>query len=384
MAVGTYALTTVEKAKVHLRLTNEALYANALSVQHVGDGTAATVSVSTSSTAIILTKTGGTSAGTDTLTYAVYATLGEMVTAINAIDREGGGQTYQASLLGTSAADSADLVELTATDCDSEAVTLEYVNEYLIEQLIDAATAWMETLCDRQFMSRDYTEFYDGNGSRHLFVNHYPLTKVSRLSIGRESLLGVRCTASGATWASIMSDGTILTLTYDDSSGTTSTTLAYATYATISALAAQIDATSGWESLSMGDFDDYLTVDIIDQPAHYALSEYAYIEGPADAEAGYRWETGNGRLILSADFPTGNQNIFVEYTGGYATVPADLELACLEVVQSLYNRTRRDADLASERLGDYGWTAKTGLNSTSMGSANGILQRLAGYRRISV
>lgn len=382
MAVGAYALTTVEKAKNHLRLTNESLYANAFNVQHIGDGTAATVQVT--STAVVLVKTGGTSAGTDTLLFATYATMATMIAAINALDREGGGQTYQANLLGVGAADSADLVAVAAADCDTAAVTLEYVNEYLIEQLIDAATAWLETLCDRQFMSRDYTEYYDGNGAADFYMNHWPVTKVTRLSVGRENVLAVRCNASGATWATVRSDGTSLILVYDDSSGEQSTSLAYTTYTTVTDLAAQVNATSGWETQSVGDFGDYLTADICDMPAHYAKDDYAYLEVPYAAEADFRCEEDTGRLDYPPGIPCGRQNIYVEYTAGYSTVPADLELACLETVQSLYNRTRRDAELASERLGDYAWTAKSGDGSTSMSSSKGILRRLSGYKRIAV
>jgi len=372
MAVGTYALTTLAKAKAYLRLAGNQPLESAISVIHTGDGTAATVEVT--SVSVILIQTGGTGAGTDTITFANEPTLGEMVTAINGLTR-----SYRAVLYGVSAAATTDMEIASAVTCLSAEVTLKYTNNYLIEQAVDWATGEIENICDRQLMSRDYEELYDGNGDKYIFLDHWPVTKVSRLSTTRLNVLGVWCSSSSMTYADLRSDGTNLTLTHVDSSGSTSTTLAYATYTTITALAAQINATgSGWAALDLS-YGNYLTTDVLNSPAQYCLNEYAYLDHPYRSARGWRWEEDKGRLWLPSRFPVGTQNIYVEYTGGYTTVPADVEAACLTLVQWMYSQTRKDPHLTSERLGDYQWTAKT-----DSGFMKELEKRLDQYRRMAV
>jgi hypothetical protein len=49
----------------------------------------------------------------------------------------------------------------------------------LVEDLIDRVSTAFETYCDREFLSRERTEYYDGTGTRYLFPNYYPITSVS-------------------------------------------------------------------------------------------------------------------------------------------------------------------------------------------------------------
>lgn len=255
-------------------------------------------------------------------------------------------------------------------------------DDALIADLINSASAAIETICNRQFVSRDYTEEYDGNGSQYFYPNHWPVSKVSRLSIGRLNVLGVQCGSSSMTYADIRSDGTNLTLTHVDSSGSTSTDLAYATYTTITALAVQINATgSGWAALDLS-YGDYLTADILDLPASYSLNKYAYLQQPYQSVSGWRWDSDRGRLWLPSGFPASTQNIWLEYTGGYSTVPGDVEQACLMLIAYNYFGTRRDPGLQSEKLGDYAWAAKSGGGDS--GFYTQLKKSLETYMRIAV
>lgn len=49
----------------------------------------------------------------------------------------------------------------------------------LIEDLIDRISTSFETYCDRKFLSREYTEYYDGVGEDKLFVDQYPIITIS-------------------------------------------------------------------------------------------------------------------------------------------------------------------------------------------------------------
>src|SRR3972149_3748887 len=76
MAIGTYALTTVDKVKNYLRLSNETLYANGLSVQGTGDGTNLILIYDTTSGATTANLALGTYTTISTLAAAVAATSG--------------------------------------------------------------------------------------------------------------------------------------------------------------------------------------------------------------------------------------------------------------------------------------------------------------------
>lgn len=53
-------------------------------------------------------------------------------------------------------------------------------------------------------------------------------------------------------------------------------------------------------------------------------------------------------------FPRGTRNLKVEYTGGYATVPDDVAVACVKLAAAWYAHARSGADgLRRETLGDY-------------------------------
>lgn len=55
-------------------------------------------------------------------------------------------------------------------------------------------------------------------------------------------------------------------------------------------------------------------------------------------------------------FPHGFNNIGVTYTGGYATIPSDLKMACFRMVDLAYSARGRNFALASESLGQYSYS----------------------------
>ena len=74
-----------------------------------------------------------------------------------------------------------------------------------------------------------------------------------------------------------------------------------------------------------------------------------------------------GRLVIDpltteamsyCHFPVGRQNINVVYTAGYATVPEDVQEACVEMCTVLYGATSTDGNIGldSESLGSYSYS----------------------------
>ena len=54
--------------------------------------------------------------------------------------------------------------------------------------------------------------------------------------------------------------------------------------------------------------------------------------------------------------PSAVKSVLVEYTAGYATVPDDLQQACIDVSKMLFLDRRRDTGMQSENLGDYSYS----------------------------
>jgi hypothetical protein len=70
---------------------------------------------------------------------------------------------------------------------------------------------------------------------------------------------------------------------------------------------------------------------------------------PADGQAGF-FLAGDVLCLSGYRFARGRKNVRVTYTAGYATVPAAVEQACIEMVTSAYKRGQRGPDLASRNV----------------------------------
>jgi hypothetical protein len=58
----------------------------------------------------------------------------------------------------------------------------------LIDRLIKAASMQIESYCNCDFQTKDYSEDYDGSASDILFLSHVPIVSVTSLSIGDEAV----------------------------------------------------------------------------------------------------------------------------------------------------------------------------------------------------
>jgi hypothetical protein len=67
----------------------------------------------------------------------------------------------------------------------------------------------------------------------------------------------------------------------------------------------------------------------------------------------------------SPSFGAGTRNIRIVYTGGYATIPKDLQIACAMVVDTLNSRRGADTLKKSETIGQYSYTRDNLVNTTT-------------------
>lgn len=62
------------------------------------------------------------------------------------------------------------------------------VDEPLLARLITAASAYIETWCDRQFAAQDYAETRDGTGALRMAFAQTPVTAVSGVTINGQAI----------------------------------------------------------------------------------------------------------------------------------------------------------------------------------------------------
>lgn len=71
-------------------------------------------------------------------------------------------------------------------------------SDSILTWLITAASQWViKQLGDRPIKSADYTDFFDGDGSRSLTLRHAPVTAVSRVQVDDDDPIPARATVTG-------------------------------------------------------------------------------------------------------------------------------------------------------------------------------------------
>jgi hypothetical protein len=236
----------------------------------------------------------------------------------------------------------------------------------LWEMLVNQATAIIEKYLHRRIASRSYSrEAYSGTGAQTLILKEWPVSKVSRVSIGRTNVFSIKNTGA-TTYATFEVTSTLIRFNVDG----TESTLTLASYANLTALVAAINAVSGWTaSLLSTSFGTLKPTNLLVMPGVSAMSpDAAFAQIPdEDAVEFYLVASDEGRnagiIKTPGAFPAGVENIFVDYTAGYSTIPEELKAACLGVVRALYERSKKDPTLASESLGDYSYSNLSGKDA---------------------
>jgi hypothetical protein len=155
--------------------------------------------------------------------------------------------------------------------------------------------------------------------------------------------------------------------TYTDIAGaTTATSIPFATYPTVSDVAAQIGATGAYNATVT---KNLRAVQMRPRAGADCVLASMTLYG-ADTPSEFTYDYERGRLTIDRSWfaywplqkgimPNVAKSILIEYTAGYATVPDDIEQACIEVSSMLYRDRRRDGNLQSEGLGDYNYSRAT-------------------------
>ena len=258
-------------------------------------------------------------------------------------------------------------------------------DDSVLEAAIDRATSRIESYLERNIKQRTYAEWRSGAGVDTIRLFQWPVSQVTSVFSGNYAALVIGAGVSTDIRASIavnQETGTnACVLNRTDSAGvTTATTLALATYPTTAGLGAAIGGTTGY-TCSLG--KNLRSVQLRPRAgADCVLANVTLYAADTPSEFTYDYE--RGRLTIDRSWfaywplqkgvmPNVAKSILVEYTAGYATVPDDIEQACIEVSAMLYRDRKRDGNLQSESLGDYSYSRATVAEMNA--KLDGLLER---------
>lgn len=414
------ALSTADSLRQYMDIPIGDDIDDALQIWHDGrdSATAATVEVDLENQLILRwTDSGGADSHTFDLTDAAQDTMGELVTEINT---NANTPAWSAIIKCPSDRVSADLVVLNEVNAllQAEAKTLEYVDNCDLVSLINIASDRVFRYTDRYIKAAEHSQFVKVRHDGRILVKHYPLIEVRRVAPGRRGVLKVKNTGSVSTDVSALVSltGTSLVLKRVGGALAANTdTIDLATEETLTAVvAAIIAAGNGWTASLLDDtFGDMPSSYLLASGALEAYQTDAQLNAAAAASTGYEvdWDAGlisiregNGRFgsdllrwsrpdawvgggadpvgdSMFSSHPTFGYNAspvewFVEYRGGYETVPCEIEWITNETARQLRLLKDVNPSLESENLGDLEKKFRSGTDIDS-GLASSLRDKLA-------
>jgi len=242
-------------------------------------------------------------------------------------------------------------------------------DDELLETLVNNVSDQIERYCDREFKQKTFTEYIDARGTRTIAVANPPLISVDLIAFGARDSVSVQSSDSTDLLATIgIEDDQARLFRYTSSGSSVTTSLTFADYPTTTLLAAQINSTAGFSATSIFNAPSFS----LHRLGGRDLTETTgYLTVPDDAESEYRVDYDRGLIHLRADafpraaearrvnrFPDQFQSVFVQYSGGYATIPNGLIQAAFELVSDAYRGRDRDRNINQESVGDYSYTVR--------------------------
>lgn len=236
----------------------------------------------------------------------------------------------------------ADLISLSRAKDGINKASFTSAEEARLTRLITAASKAIKRYCRREFDSQNFDELYDGSGGRLLLLDQYPILSVSRVAGRPTTVLTVTNTATANQRASVAVTSTGLTLTRVASGVTSSNTITWTSNTTLTAVHNAINALgNGWSAtLGSESFGNYASADLrAPQGALNALNVQAPLKIHLEELNDFSIAPDGGWLERSGGWECGLGNWRIVYTAGYATVPEDVQEACVQWVAALWWQT---------------------------------------------
>jgi hypothetical protein len=228
----------------------------------------------------------------------------------------------------------------------------------------NAVEAVVKSTCFSPFESTSYTnELYYRHASRYLWLRKKPVIYISRLATYKEDVIKIQNTKTDASQVLVRVDATNVNLIVEGGAGNNTSTLALGTYTTLTLLVDAINALSayGWSAeLISNNFASYKTAIMFAQTVNCTAwnavkKEWQYLQAAGDPSDYEITDADNGEIKLGAW-----SWACINYTAGYATIPADITYFICESVKTLFNINQNDAEgVQTWRVGDISMTYVT-------------------------
>lgn len=227
-----------------------------------------------------------------------------------------------------------------------------------IQTLIAAASEAIERWCGRRFASATYDEIKSVESARAVRLDQFPVTAVSRVSVGRTTALTVVNTDSITNQrSSVQVTSTGLLLVRVASATTVSdTSVTWLAQPRIENVAsAVVGLGAGWSAQAVSQFVKWPSAELAPlQGAYSCLGRNVPIAFFGEEMSEYELNGATGELVGA--FPRGSHALRVQYAAGYLTIPADVQEACARLVAAWFAQSNQTAGLSSESLGVYAYS----------------------------
>jgi len=252
-------------------------------------------------------------------------------------------------------------------------------SDTLLAQIINQVSAYIEAVCGRKFLARDYRHWHNGEIQRRLLLPQWPVEYVARIAYGSANAMTVHYSGSAIRANATVTETGILLVTVSTSGVTTRNHLLFTDYPSLSLMETQIETINGWtatvhQNMPTADLhrtggENALNLDVVFTYPDRDTSQYSvnYETGEVmfnrvgdlfiPVHDGFRQRPyGTGEWATPAYFPRQFQGIVIEYKAGYSSVPADVELVANELCNMKYFDGDTSPYLKSINLGSYSAT----------------------------
>ena len=255
-------------------------------------------------------------------------------------------------------------------------------SDNLLVRLVNRATDMIESYCGRIFRERTYLlERYTGDGTADLYLNQWPVTTVERVAVGTLNALKITNSDSTAYSAVAQVTPTLIKLEIHGGSNDGTQERLFTDSTSLSAMATQIDTYTSWAGATVSsDFDNHDTTELIPTGARETLNTSIDLLVPDQRLTDYDVNLDAGTIHRASGWSEAWNNIYVNYTAGYAVIPDDLEQIAIEVTKELFNKRKIQSGLKSEKIGNYSYTAFD--NQSDKSPVMDRADDLAKYRRV--
>jgi hypothetical protein len=278
-----------------------------------------------------------------------------------------------------------DLITVDRAIQNATLAALNATNPAYLQSLIDAVSDSICRYCCRDFTQQTYQDYMSIDVVQcrvPILIRQYPVVQITRVALAVRALQVQNSNNTTNQRATVQVDTNGVNLFTVASAVPTTVTLSFADYPTIQAMANAINAVgNGWTTAiwsgANGSYALWPSADL--KPMQGAVTTFlggSYLELYEDTYTssmiGDWWDDGDGPSTYSSSGPgwrlqgdtgemyfkcrRGSLNLRIDYEAGYATIPASVQEACVQLIQWTYQNSNVNLAMKSAKIEDYSYT----------------------------